>query len=212
MCFSATASFIAGGTLSAAGVFTLTQAKKKAELPFASIPLLFGVQQATEGVVWLSFGTPLLNTVATYVYSIFSHVFWPIFAPLAILLIEPDPARRKILRVFALLGFMVGSYFSYFLIVAPVTAQIVGRSIAYHSPHVYPILTMTFYLVAICGSFLFSTHKVVKLFGLMLLASFFVSVWFFSATFFSVWCFFAALLSVLVYWHFRKHAHLRPKS
>jgi hypothetical protein len=55
MCFSASASFIAGATLSAVGLATLRMTKRKAEIPFAMIPLLFGVQQITEGMIWLSF-------------------------------------------------------------------------------------------------------------------------------------------------------------
>ena len=55
MCFSATASFISGATLCVIGVATLKQTKAPAEVPIALIPLLFGIQQLTEGVIWLSF-------------------------------------------------------------------------------------------------------------------------------------------------------------
>lgn len=204
MCFSATASFVAGTALSGAGVVTIKKAQKKSELPFASIPLLFGVQQTIEGIVWLSFGSPKLNTVMTYAYSMFSHVFWPIFIPLAVLLIETNPIRRKILRVCSLVGFAVGMYFLYFLVTAPVTSQIMNKSIAYDSPHPYPLLLMALYLFAICGSCLFSSHKIVNILGVFLLVSFLVAVWFFYTTFFSVWCYFAAALSFLVYLHFRQ--------
>jgi hypothetical protein len=51
MCFSATASFVAGSALSAVGAVTITKAKRKAEIPFATIPLLFGIQQLTEGLI-----------------------------------------------------------------------------------------------------------------------------------------------------------------
>ncbi|GAV20644.1 hypothetical protein MMIC_P1616 [Mariprofundus micogutta] len=51
MCFSATASFIAGGALTAIGVKTVKLAANRAELPFVSIPLLFGIQQIIEGVL-----------------------------------------------------------------------------------------------------------------------------------------------------------------
>src|SRR3989344_2231178 len=137
MCFSAAASFAAGGTLSVMGGLTLAQVKKKSELPFASIPLLFGIQQAIEGAVWLSFGSPILNTIATYAYSMFSHVLWPIFVPFSVLMIETDPARKKILRLFSFTGLAVGLYLLYFIIVDPVTAHIVNNSIVYHSPHLY---------------------------------------------------------------------------
>ena len=80
MCFSATASFVAGTSLSVIGVATLTQAKRKTEIPFAMIPLLFGIQQLVEGVIWLTFvqDAPLLKQTMTYVYSGFSHVLWQI--------------------------------------------------------------------------------------------------------------------------------------
>ena len=54
MCFSATASFIAGTGLSVLGVATLRATRRKEEIPFAAIPLLFGFQQIVEGVLWLS--------------------------------------------------------------------------------------------------------------------------------------------------------------
>jgi hypothetical protein len=54
MCFSASASFIAGGALTAVGVVTLKKTENKKEIPFAAIPLLFGIQQLIEGVIWLT--------------------------------------------------------------------------------------------------------------------------------------------------------------
>ena len=55
MCFSASASFVAGVSLTAIGVATVRKAEGPAERPFAMIPLLFGIQQLTEGVIWLTF-------------------------------------------------------------------------------------------------------------------------------------------------------------
>ena len=206
MCFSAAASFAAGGTLSVVGALTLTKVKKKSELPFASIPLLFGIQQAIEGAVWVSFGSPILNTIATYAYSMFSHVLWPIFIPFSVLMIEIDQTRRKILRLFSFGGLAVGLYLLYFIIVDPVTAHIVNNSIAYRSPHLYVYLIMALYLVATCGSCLVSSHKIINIFGVVLFISFAIASWFFTETFFSVWCFFAAILSITVYWYFQSNS------
>ena len=55
MCFSASASFIAGTTLCAVGAATLKRTEDRSERPFAMIPLLFGIQQLIEGVIWLTF-------------------------------------------------------------------------------------------------------------------------------------------------------------
>lgn len=206
MCFSAAASFAAAGALSVAGGLTLAQVKKKSELPFASIPLLFGIQQAIEGAVWVSFGSPIVNAVATYAYSMFSHVLWPIFVPFSVLMIEKDPTRIKILRIFSFIGFAVGLYLLYFILVDPVTAHVVNNSIAYRSPHLYVYLVMALYLIATCGSCLASSHKIINLFGIVLFISFAIAAWFFTETFFSVWCFFAALLSIIVYWYFQSNS------
>ena len=56
----------------------------------AMIPLLFGIQQLTEGVIWLSFShdAPVLKSTMTYVYSGFSHVLWPIYVPFAMGVLE----------------------------------------------------------------------------------------------------------------------------
>ena len=204
MCFSATASFVAGGALSVTGALTLRQAKKKVELPFASIPLLFGIQQLIEGVIWLSFGNSAINIISTYVYSLFSYVFWPVFVPVATLLIEKDPVRRRILKVFTGIGLAVGMYLFYFIFSEGITSQILYKSISYDSPHLYLPFILTLYVIATCISFLISSYRMINLIGVVMTTSFLITGWFFTETFVSVWCFFAAILSVLVYWFFKK--------
>ena len=90
MCFSAPASFIAGTALSVIGVAALRKSKTRSEIPFAIIPLLFGIQQLTEGVIWLTFSydAPLLKQTMTYLYSGFSHVLWVIYIPLTMGMLE----------------------------------------------------------------------------------------------------------------------------
>lgn len=203
MCFSATASFIAGGALAAVGSASLAQAKTKKEIPFASIPLWFALQQIADGVVWLSFGVPAVHTVAVYIYTLFAYVFWPIFLPVSILLIESDPSRRNILKLFSFLGAFIGLYFLNFIASDGVTVAIVNKCVAYDVPHPYLFSILALYVIATCGACLFSSHRVVRLIGVLLSVALAVSGWFYFTTFVSVWCLFAALLSVLVYWHVR---------
>ncbi len=200
MCFSATASFAAAGALSAVGVVTLKQTKKSSAIPFASIPLLFGIQQGIEGILWLSFGYPIIQTMATYAYSFFSLVLWPVFVPLAVYQIEPDKSRKDLLSKLAFIGFAVGLYILFFVVTRGVSSEVVNYCIAYHPAHPYPRLTLGLYVLATCGSCLLSSHKIINIFGLVMLAALFISAWFFITNVVSVWCFFAALLSVLVYW------------
>jgi hypothetical protein len=206
MCFSASASFIAGAALSSAGVATLRMSSRPAEIPFALIPLLFGIQQITEGMIWLSFepGTQLDNTTLTLVYSLFSHVIWPMFVPFAVALLETIAWRRKALAVCQVAGIAVGLYLLYFIVQFPVTSKVLGKHIVYESPHFYVIRFMALYLIATCGSSLLSSHRIVRMFGALSLLTFAAAYAIHVATVVSVWCFFAAILSFVIYFHFRK--------
>jgi len=203
MCFSATASFTAGVLLSALGVATLKKTGRKAEIPFAMIPLLFGVQQIIEGMLWLSFqfDAPLLNVTMTYAFTLFSHVLWPMFVPFSIGLVEKVAWRKKVLLAFLFIGMAVGLYLLYLTVRFPVTSE-VDQNIVYVSPHFYTIPVMALYLAATCVSAFFSSHKVINIFGILALLLFLVAYWFYTVAFFSVWCFFAAVLSAVIYLHF----------
>ena len=214
MCFSAGASFIAGASLLAAGGFTMKKAQRKAEVPFAAIPLLFGVQQLIEGVIWLSFGsaTPLLNPVMTFVYSLFSHVLWPLYVPFAALLLEPVRWRRSALAAFLAAGAAVGLYLLVNMFRFPIESRPVGGHIEYASPHFYVAPVMAGYLAGTCISMLFSSHKPVNVFGAAALLSFGLAYAIYRQWFISVWCFFAAVLSVIVLLYFTNRAFPKEPS
>ncbi len=204
MCFSATASFVAGTTLSVLGVATLRATRRKAEIPFAAIPLLFGLQQLVEGLLWLSFSfdAPQLNVAMTYLFSIFSHVLWPIYVPFSIGLLETVKWRRKVIWGFQGIGLLVGLYLLIMLVEFPVTA-VAATNIVYVSPHFYKVPVMLLYLAATCVSCFFSSDATIRLFGVLALLLFLIAYGFFAIALFSVWCFFAAVLSSIIYVHFR---------
>ncbi|MDP2945859.1 MAG: hypothetical protein Q8N61_00170, partial [bacterium] len=158
----------------------------------------------SEGLIWLSFrfDASLLNMAMTYVYSFFSHVLWPVFIPFAIGLLETVFWRKKIISGFQAIGIAVGLYFLYFIVGSPIASQVLNKSIVYISPHFYIIAIMAAYFVATIGSPLFSSSRIVNLFGALALLSAVVAYGFYAAIFFSVWCFFAAILSVVVLLYF----------
>ena len=204
MCFSASASFAAGTALLAIGAVTLKKAGHRAELAYAAIPLLFGVQQLVEGMVWLSFSSevPLLNPAMTFVYSLFSHVLWPIYVPFAVLLLEQVRWRRKALSAFLAGGAAVGLYLLANMFRLPIVSRPVGGHIEYASPHFYIMAVMAGYLAGTCISMLFSSQRLVHVFGAAALLSFGLAYAIYRQWFISVWCFFAAALSVIVLLHF----------
>lgn len=200
MCFSATASFTAGALLLAAGVAAQAAAKGTAQRAYAAIPLLFAIQQVTEGVVWLSFGwdAPGVTAWAAQFYSFFSHVLWPVYVPAAAWLMEPRPQRRRMLSWVCIAGFAVGGYLLYSMVENPIVARPVGGHVDYQSPHFYVALSMALYLVATTGSLLLSSQFRVRVFGALALGSAILAYAVFAQWFISVWCFFAAVLSVAV--------------
>ena len=204
MCFSATASFSAGALLIVIGTLTLKSARRPRELALAAIPLLFAIQQLIEGVVWLTFrvDAPLLNSVMTHAYSFFSHVLWPAYGPLAVWLIEPPGRRRQVLLLFVGGGFALATYLLYILLAFPVVSRPTGQHIEYVSPHFFAAVTMTLYLLSTTASPLSSTHRMVKVFGVLALLAFGAAYTFYAQWFISVWCLFAALLSAVIYLHF----------
>ena len=209
MCFSATASFTAGIGLLAIGAVTTSRAHRRSELPFALIPGLFGIQQLIEGGLWLTFPdeAPLANQLLTHAYSFFSHVLWPIYVPIAVLLLEPEQWRRKLLKAIAVAGAAVGLYLQYFLVTEPIVSEVVGRHISYQSPHFYVAAVMVLYVLATCVSSFVSSCATIRLFGVATFVALLAAYAFYAYWFISVWCFFAAVLSVIVLVHF-----LRPRS
>jgi hypothetical protein len=49
----------------------------------------------------------------TMAYVFFSHVLWPVLIPLAVLLIEPSPTRRRDLVILTCVGVTVSGYLLY---------------------------------------------------------------------------------------------------
>lgn len=206
MCFSATASFTAGAVLIGIGTLTLRRAKGPSELPYAAIPALFGLQQLVEGGLWLTFleEEPHLSSILTHIYSLFSHVLWPIFVPIAVLLLEPVRWRRTALKALAVAGALSGIYLLYFWAMDPTTSRVVGQHILYDSPHFYIAPILILYVLGTCVSSLVSSHAAVRWFGAASLASYAAASAFYAVWFISVWCFLAAAMSATVWLYFRK--------
>jgi uncharacterized protein DUF6629 len=82
MCFSAEASYTAAALLLPAGALASQRAYKanRKYLAIAALPLLFGFQQLSEGLVWtgnaLSGDTMVQRSLA---YMFFSWLAWPVW-------------------------------------------------------------------------------------------------------------------------------------
>ena len=201
MCFSATASFTASVALTGIGVLALRAAHTPGERMFALIPLLFAAQQATEGLVWMSYpwDTPTLRARATQVYSVFSHLVWPVFIPWAVRALEPVPWRRHVLALLGVAGFLSALFLLFGMVATPIEVVPTGGHLAYRSPHFFLPISLTLYLAATTVGLGMSSQPVIRWFGVLALASAGFTYLVYARWFISVWCFYAALLSVMVY-------------
>jgi hypothetical protein len=210
MCFSATASFTAGTLLLGMGGVAVSRARSKRELPYAFIPVLFGIQQCLEGALWLSLAGPtqICTPLLTHLFSGFSQVIWPLYIPVAVLLLEPHPLCNKTLLSFAAAGAVVSLFLLYSLDNLNIHSQIVGGHISYIFPHFYQAIATGLYLLAACFSPMLSSHSSVRMFGILITCSLAITIVFYSMWFISVWCFFAALTS----WAVLAYNETEPRS
>lgn len=206
MCFSATASFTAGGALLVVGACSWHLAPQRRQWPFALIPLWFGLQQLLEGALWLTFPAKAtsLNAVLTQIFSYFSQVLWPIYIPFAVLLLEPQGWRHRVLVLITTAGAACSLFLLFYLVRLPVISEVQGHHIVYIFPHFHVVAATGLYLLGTCVGPLFSSHRMVRLFGAAATLSFIATYIFYSTWFISVWCFFAGVLSCIVVLHFLK--------
>jgi len=212
MCFSATASFAVGGATAIAGVAALRNVDSPRALPMALVPMLFAAQQAIEGALWLDLGARGGEHVSalSHAYLFFAEVLWPIWVPVAVLLIESGKLRRLMIGVIALLGLALGGWLLDRIFAVPAAARIVDHSIRYTGDDSLVPWMLAVYLLCACGVLFLSSHRLIRLFGAVVAVGFAVSAWAHYATLISVWCFFAAAGSTVLYFHFRTAASAAP--
>ena len=204
MCFSANASFVAGIVLPVIGVAAIIKVQHKSQILFASIPLLFAVQQIAEGFLWLTLPNPAYASVSqglTYVFLFFAQFFWPLWVPIAILMLEKESKRKKIQKILVGIGVIVALYSAYSLLAYPVHANIVGYHITYKVDNPNPIGIyggILYFIVTVVPPF-FSHIKRMWMFGTTIFISYIISAIFFDHYVVSVWCFFASIISISIY-------------
>lgn len=148
----------------------------------------------------------------THLYSLFSHVLWPFYVPIAVLLLEPVQWRRRLIFGVAVGGAAASLFLLYFLMTEPIVARVVGHHIDYVSPHFYTWAVLPLYVLATCASSLLSSHPAVRWFGVATAISLILAATIYTAWFISVWCFFAAAISAIVLLHFLQRPSTQATS
>jgi hypothetical protein len=205
MCFSAEASFAGSAVITAIGVATLTKVKKRNQIPFAVIPLIFGIQQCAEGVLWITLksgAAESLQRAATLIFLITALVIWPTMIPFSIRLLEKGPTRKKFLAVLVAIGGVVSLLYAFCLIFYKVYPQIQSFHIIYFDEFPGRLVWIAFalYLAATILPLFVSSIKRMWIFGVLIAVSCLVAWIFYAQYLTSIWCFFAALISIAIFW------------
>lgn len=165
MCFSATASFGTAALLSCIGALSLYKMPSKKYAMVAAIPLLFALQQAAEGVVWVTLNQSAcasLARIAMQAFVICAWIIWPIWIPLALLIIEPNAICKRMLYMPLVLGVLFSSAINLHLNLDAVTADIVQCHIVYSvaNTHTLPwLLLLAIYAFIVITPFFFHRSK-----------------------------------------------------
>ena len=205
MCFSATASFCAGGVLAGVGVLALSKTRHPHERFFAAIPLLFAVQQCCEGWLWLVSMGPersALEVYPTYLFLLFAQVLWPMWIPYALLAVEADKRRHGILLGLCVMGTELSFYLGSCLLIYGARADNIGHHIHYTCPFppAWSLVSSLVYGVATVVPALISSVSRMWVLGTAIAASYVMTAIYYDFYTISVWCYFAAVLSVIVVW------------
>lgn len=203
MCFSATASFSSGVLLAATAIAAFTKAKNTSQKVLAAIPLIFSLQQFTEGVLWLSlmhYQWQHWRAATTHIFLIFAQAVWPVYIPLSMLLFERIRSRRRIILFLLLTGLALSLYTVYALWWYPQYAFVERHHIRYVQQFAlahqwyYGLL----YFLPTIAAPIISSKKDVRWLGYLFLISYAATRLLFHFYEISVWCFFGALISFIV--------------
>ena len=138
----------------------------------------------------------------TLLYLFFAEAFWPLYAPIAVWLIEPSEPRRHLMLVCLGVGAGVGAYLLWWILGHPHPATILDYHIVYGSGYRQPGIVGFGYLVATGLPLMLSSQRTVVVLGAIVFAGLVVAYAFYWEAFISVWCFFAAAASVAILCHF----------
>jgi hypothetical protein len=203
MCFSTSASFGASAILAVAGIVSLKKAEKPSQLLFALVPVIFSIQQFTEGFVWIALNNHYEDwkNIPIYSFLFIAQVLWPLWVPLSVLLIEENEDHKKVLMLFVCFGAALALYLAYCLLFYKIDAVITPYHIHYelYFPKEYnSVVGVIYFMTTIIPPFI-STQKKMTLLGVFNFLSFIITEIFFDDYLVSVWYFFSALISWQVF-------------
>jgi hypothetical protein len=205
MCFSAGASFAGGALITTIGVLTVRKNSEPSRRVFAAMPLIFGVQQISEGFVWVALQSPgheMMSGIAACIFLFAAVILWPVYVPLSVLLMEKEQGSRRIMFPLLFIGLLVSAYYAVRLLTSEIYPVISSHHIKYTGefPRTWALAVFSGYLIATLVPFFISTRRRMWILGLLMALSCLVTGIFYKEYLTSVSCFFAALISITVWY------------
>lgn len=205
-----TADLVAGTALIPVAALSLREVRKPRELPFALLPAIFAVHQFLEVAVWAGLDGDVSAGVANLAMRAYLFIAWPLlptYVPLAVLLLEPRHARRRV-APFVALGVIVSAYLGFIVLANPVEVIRHAHGLEYDTVVHHPIVWAVLYIVAVIGAPLLSGYRSIVAFGAINLVGLVLVAIFYTQEFASLWCVFAAASSLLILLHMIRRRRL----
>lgn len=203
MCVSLEASLLAGTAVGGSGVLALRIAPRQERL-LAATPILFGIQQWIEALVWWSIADPAqagVARIAALSFAAFAFVLWPLWTPCVVRAAETGSNAQRRHTGFLLLGGIVSLFGAWMLLRHGLDVRAHEGHIAYQIPGVprggrAPYLLL--YATAILGPLLASRRMNLRILGGAVASALVVSLTYFARWLASFWCLLAACSSLTI--------------
>jgi hypothetical protein len=136
LCFSAEASFASAAVLVPAGIYCARSAlvKDVRWLPLSMLPIMAGLQQGCEGLVWLGLGRsdPDAVQAAALLFLFFAVCFWPFWIPFSVVCVAPEKRVKLFLGLVTLCGLAGGLGSDLPVLLDP---ELLHTEVVHHSIH-----------------------------------------------------------------------------
>lgn len=197
------------------GIYCMKQARERdcSTLPVAAIPLIFGIQQVCEGLVWIGMNrrNEELTRLSAMSFLFFALAFWIFWIPFCAAFLERRRKVKTLLGFIAFLGLIGGATLFFPLLSNPdgLRTTVIHHSVHYDYPSpptahaASEILWHGCYLAIVVVPLIVLKNRTLLWFGTALVASAVTSHLYFVYAFASVWCFLAAFLSLYLAYLFR---------
>ena len=207
MCFSPQADLAGGLLICAIGVDAVRHVHGRRDFfMLAGIPLLLGVHQFIEALVWWWLRGDMpggIGRAALWAYLLIAFVVLPVFIPLTVMTLEPTRLRKLMMAPFAAIGAVVAVVLLVAMLRGPVNVRLAPYHLSYSIRLSDGLLIIGCYVVAVCGSLLVSGYREVAIFGIVNLLAVIIIARLTVSGFASVWCGWAAISSAAVALHCR---------